>query len=63
MAKSKPKSKSSDTRTAATITPAASPAGGDGAPAIDSGISAGDRKKIAEGLSRFLADTFNPSPS
>ncbi|GAB3378495.1 Dps family protein [Lysobacter fragariae] len=29
-----------------------------GAPAIDIGISGGDRKKIAEGLSRFLADSF-----
>ena len=58
MAKSKPKSKSSDTRTAATITPAASPAAAGGAPAIDIGIGAGDRKKIAEGLSRFLADSF-----
>jgi len=58
MARSKPKSKSSDTRTAATITPAASPAATTGAPAIDIGIDAGDRKKIAEGLSRFLADSF-----
>ena len=28
------------------------------APAIDIGISGGDRRKIAEGLSRFLADSF-----
>ncbi|MDQ3288124.1 MAG: DNA starvation/stationary phase protection protein [Pseudomonadota bacterium] len=28
------------------------------APAIDIGISAGDRKKIAEGLGNFLADSF-----
>jgi starvation-inducible DNA-binding protein len=28
------------------------------APAIDIGISGSDRKKIAEGLSRFLADSF-----
>ena len=28
------------------------------APAIDIGISDGDRKKIADGLSRFLADSF-----
>ena len=27
-------------------------------PAIDIGIGGGDRKKIAEGLSRFLADSF-----
>ncbi|WP_147653632.1 Dps family protein [Vulcaniibacterium gelatinicum] len=37
--------------------PSASPAGA-GAPAIDIGISAGDRRKIAEGLSRFLADAY-----
>ena len=36
--------------------PPATPAGN--APAIDIGISGGDRKKIAEGLSRFLADSF-----
>ena len=36
--------------------PAAATAGG--APAIDIGISAGDRGRIAEGLSRFLADSF-----
>ncbi|MBP6750379.1 MAG: DNA starvation/stationary phase protection protein [Xanthomonadaceae bacterium] len=29
-----------------------------GAPQIDIGISTSDRKKIAEGLSRFLADSF-----
>jgi len=28
------------------------------APAIDIGIAGGDRKKVAEGLSRFLADSF-----
>ena len=28
------------------------------APAIDIGISGGDRKKVADGLSRFLADSF-----
>jgi starvation-inducible DNA-binding protein len=38
--------------------PAASPAPGSSAPAIDIGISAGDRKKIAEGLSGFLADSY-----
>jgi len=37
-------------------TPAAVSAGN--APAIDIGIGGGDRKKIAEGLSRFLADSF-----
>ena len=30
----------------------------DGAPGIDIGISAGDRRKIAEGLSHFLSDSF-----
>ncbi|GAB3105475.1 Dps family protein [Lysobacter terrae] len=34
----------------------AAPAGN--APAIDIGISGSDRKKIAEGLSRFLSDSF-----
>ncbi|MFT4177923.1 MAG: Dps family protein [Thermomonas sp.] len=39
--------------------PAAAPkAKADGAPAIDIGISAGDRAKIAAGLSRFLADSY-----
>jgi starvation-inducible DNA-binding protein len=38
--------------------PAASPAPTSNAPAIDIGISTGDRKKIAEGLSNFLADSF-----
>ena len=28
------------------------------APAIDIGIKAGDRAKVAEGLSRFLADSY-----
>ena len=28
------------------------------APAIDIGIAGGDRRKVAEGLSRFLADSF-----
>jgi starvation-inducible DNA-binding protein len=28
------------------------------APDIDIGISGGDRKKIAEGLARFLSDSF-----
>jgi len=42
--------------TKSSVKPAAS--GGNGSPAIDIGISAGDRKKIAEGLSRFLSDSF-----
>jgi starvation-inducible DNA-binding protein len=68
MAKTKPdksktatkpaKSKASDTRTAARIDPVASPAPAGNAPAIDIGIGTGDRKKIAEGLARFLADSF-----
>ena len=46
------------TKTAKSKTPAASPATGSSAPAIDIGIGAGDRKKIAEGLSAFLSDAF-----
>jgi len=42
----------------ASVTPAASPSAADSAPSIDIGISSGDRKKIAEGLSRFLADSY-----
>lgn len=30
----------------------------DGAPQIDIGLSAGDRRKIADGLSHFLADSY-----
>lgn len=37
---------------------AAAPATGSPAPSIDIGISPGDRKKIADGLSRFLADSY-----
>ena len=40
------------------VAPAASPSAADSAPSIDIGISSGDRKKIAEGLSRFLADSY-----
>jgi starvation-inducible DNA-binding protein len=64
-AKSKPTSKStkakprqSDVKAAVRAEPAASPPVSGNAPAIDIGISGGDRKKIAEGLSRFLADSF-----
>ena len=39
-------------------TPAASPAAGSSAPALDIGISGGDRRRIAEGLSVFLSDSF-----
>ena len=57
--KSKPaKSQQPDVKAAARAEPAASPPASGNAPAIDIGISGGDRKKIAEGLSRFLADSF-----
>ena len=56
MAKNKsPKPKSGATTP---TVPAASPPPASSAPAIDIGIDAGDRKKIAEGLSRFLADSY-----
>ncbi len=64
MAKNKPeKSKSAKSSPAgmraATLTPAASPSPtAHSAPAIDIGISPGDRKKIAEHLSRYQADAF-----
>ena len=38
--------------------PAASPGPADRGPAIDIGISAADRKKIAQGLSVFLSDAY-----
>ena len=38
--------------------PVASPGQASSAPAIDIGISPGDRRKIAEGLGNFLADSF-----
>ena len=57
--KSKPaKSQPSDIKVAVRAEPAASPPASGNAPAIDIGISGGDRKKIAEGLSSFLADSF-----
>jgi starvation-inducible DNA-binding protein len=34
------------------------PPAADGAPQIDIGLSAGDRRKIADGLSHFLADSY-----
>ncbi|MCL1634504.1 DNA starvation/stationary phase protection protein [Luteimonas sp. SX5] len=53
----KPKAaKSSKTKSAAD--PAASPGPDDRGPAIDIGIDARDRKKIAQGLSVFLADAY-----
>lgn len=42
----------------ATPQPAASPGPGDSAPAIDIGIDAGDRKKIAQALSTYQSDAF-----
>jgi len=39
-------------------TPAASPSQASSAPAIDIGIPDGDRRKIAEELSKFLADAY-----
>lgn len=53
---SKPKTK--DRVKAATPEPAASPGPGDRGPAIDIGISAGDRKKIAQALSTYQSDAF-----
>lgn len=50
MAKSKPQKKTK------TINPSAVTASG--APAIDIGIDADQRKEIADGLSRFLADSY-----
>ena len=41
-----------------TASPVASPAASSSAPAIDIGIPDKDRKKIAEQLSRFLADSY-----
>ena len=37
--------------------PAKKPAA-DGAPQIDIGLTTGDRRKIADGLSHFLADSY-----
>ncbi|TWI02755.1 starvation-inducible DNA-binding protein [Luteimonas cucumeris] len=67
MAKNSSKAKSPKSATAGNArpaasatatTPAASPGPGDRGPAIDIGISAGDRKKIAQNLSVFLADAY-----
>jgi starvation-inducible DNA-binding protein len=56
MAKTKnPKSKTAKSSSpASTKLAAAAPT----APSIDIGISTGDRKKVADGLSRFLADSY-----
>ncbi|WP_242112966.1 Dps family protein [Luteimonas aquatica] len=53
MAKTKPKAPKSTK-----LEPAASPGPNDRAPDIDIGIKTADRKKIAEGLSAFLADSY-----
>jgi starvation-inducible DNA-binding protein len=59
MARSKPaKSKPAQDRKSSTLEPAASPGPHDRGPAIDIGIDAGDRKKIAQHLSVFLADAY-----
>ena len=57
--KSTPKRKATKRTTApATATPAASPSSTSMAPAVDIGISDKDRKKVAQDLSQFLADSF-----
>jgi len=62
VAKTKPskpsKGKADKAGKTAPLSPAASPAASNKAPSIDIGIGTGDRKKIAEGLSRFLADSY-----
>lgn len=57
-AKTKARPKAKPKPKAARDTPAASPASGSTAPAIDIGIGTGDRRRIAEGLSGFLSDSF-----
>ena len=51
----KPKTKPAKTKAAPVAAPLAS---APSAPNIDIGISGGERKKIADGLSRFLADSY-----
>ena len=51
----KPKTKPAKTKAAPVTAPLAS---APSAPNIDIGISGGERKKIADGLSRFLADSY-----
>jgi starvation-inducible DNA-binding protein len=59
MSKSKHKDKTKNAeRAISEPNPAASPGPGDSGPAIDIGIDAGDRKKIAQGLSTYLSDAF-----
>ncbi len=54
----KPKTAKPGKTKPAAANPTASPGPGDRGPAIDIGISGGDRKKIAQGLSAFLADAY-----
>lgn len=58
MAKKKSSTKSAPGKTAAKPEKAPTAAHADGAPGIDIGISASDRRKIADGLSHYLADAF-----
>ncbi len=58
VAKTKSAAKSAKAAKVATPNPAASPGPGDAGPAIDIGISAADRKKIAQGLSSYMSDAF-----
>jgi starvation-inducible DNA-binding protein len=55
---SKKRAAPTTTKTAGSAQPAASPASGSSAPAIDIGIPDDDRQKIAAELSRFLADSY-----
>ena len=57
MAKS-PGKKAKSSGTPARANPTASPGPNDAGPAIDIGIDPGDRKRIAEGLSVYLADAY-----
>jgi starvation-inducible DNA-binding protein len=52
------KTASRSAETGAIPQPAASPGPGDAGPAIDIGISAGDRKKISQALSTYQSDAF-----
>lgn len=58
MAKKKSSTKTPSGKPAAKPDKTPTAAHADGAPGIDIGISTGDRRKIADGLSHFLADAF-----
>ena len=60
MAKTKSKSSKPESSPAKAVSPASTKlaAAAPTAPNIDIGINVGDRKKIADGLSRFLADSY-----